>query len=386
MVENGKKQEITRLTYLDNLRSFIIFLVICLHSAVTYSGMGSWYYIEKPQLKINPLVYLVFGIFQSFTQAWFMGALFFISAIFVAKSLDKKGIAGFIKERLFRLGIPLLFYIFIVSPFIYFIILPSETISWEYIKKSYIGYFTDISNLRSSGPLWFAGALLVFSIVYAVARHFIPAKDREKNTIFKIKNILGIILLIAGIAFIIRIWFPAGKTVIFNFQLGYFSSYIILFILGAIIGEKNLIDEVSERKNFKWLPAGLGIGLPIWFIVMIFSNVFEGGTDFNGGLNWKCGAYAVWESLTAVSFSFGFISVFKKYLNKTNKISKVLSENSFGVYVFHAPLLVIITVLFKGWITNPLIKWVIVIFITSITCLTFVIIIRMVKPIKKILK
>jgi peptidoglycan/LPS O-acetylase OafA/YrhL len=385
MTENGKKQESTRLVYLDNLRSFAIFLVICLHTAVTYSGMGSWYYIEKPQLKVNPLVYLVFGVFQSFTQAWFMGALFFISAVFVVKSLEKKGIAGFIKERFFRLGIPLLFYIFVVSPFIYFIALAQEAISWEYVKTSYMGYFTDISNLRSSGPLWFVGALLIFSAIYAVVRYFIPAKERDKNDFLKTRNLFGIILLIAVIAFIIRIWFPIGKA-IFNFQLGYFSSYIVLFILGIMVGERKLIDEVSENKNIKLLPAGLGIGLPIWFIVMIFSNVFNGGTDFNGGLNWKSAAYAVWESLTAVSFSFGFISFFKKHLNKANKISKVLSENSFGIYVFHAPILVIITVLFREWITNPLIKWIIVVFITSIVCLIFVIIIRMVKPIKKILR
>jgi hypothetical protein len=305
--------------------------------------MGSWYYIEKPQLKVNPLVYLVFGIFQSFTQAWFMGALFFISAFFAVKSLNKKGMTVFIKERLFRLGIPLLFYIFVISPFIYFIALPKEAISWEYIKISYIGYFSDISNLRSSGPLWFVGALLIFSVFYAVSRYFVPVKERNKNNFLKTKNLIGIIMLIVGIAFIIRIWFPIGRAV-FNFQLGYFSSYIVLFIIGTMVGERNLIDEVSEKKNIKWLSAGLGIGLPIWLIVMIFSNVFEGGTDFNGGFNWKSGAYAVWETLTAVSFSFGFISFFKKHLNKTNKISKVLSENSFGIYVFHAPILVIITV------------------------------------------
>jgi hypothetical protein len=90
MVENGKKQEITRLTYLDNLRSFIIFLVICLHSAVTYSGMGSWYYIEKPQLKINPLVYLVFGIFQSFAGVVY-GCSVFYPGDFCGKISGQKG-------------------------------------------------------------------------------------------------------------------------------------------------------------------------------------------------------------------------------------------------------------------------------------------------------
>ena len=35
-----------RLRYLDNLRSLVIFFVAVMHSDVTYSGVGGWYYTE----------------------------------------------------------------------------------------------------------------------------------------------------------------------------------------------------------------------------------------------------------------------------------------------------------------------------------------------------
>jgi peptidoglycan/LPS O-acetylase OafA/YrhL len=385
MALNLEKNNGTRLSYLDNLRSFAIILVICLHAAVTYSGMGNWYYTENPQISVSPLIYLVFGIFQSFTQAWFMGVLFFISAYFASKSLVKKSTSKFIKERLFRLGIPLLFYIVIVSPFIYFIILPSESLSWEYITTSYTKYFSDIKNIRSSGPLWFAQALIVFSCIYAALRHFIPAKEKSRNTIFTTKGFVGIIFLIAIIAFLIRLIFPIG-TAISNLQFSYFSSYIILFILGIIAGEKNLFEDISQTKNIKMILFGLIIGIPIWFVVMIFSNVFEGGTIFNGGMNWQSAAYALWEAIIAVSFSFGFIAFFRKNINKGNKLTRILAENSFGVYIFHAPLLVMITISLKWWIINPLIKWLTVIPLTTIVSFIFVMMIRKIKPIKNILK
>jgi hypothetical protein len=131
---------------------------------------------------------------------------------------------------------------------------------------------------------------------------------------------------------------------------------------------------------------GLIIGIPIWFVVIIFSNVFEGGTIFNGGMNWQSAAYALWEAIIAVSFSFGFIAFFRKNMNTGNKFTRIFAENSFGVYVFHAPLLVIITISLKWWIINPLIKWLTVIPLTTIVCFIFVIIIRKIKPIKNILK
>ena len=40
----GKVSE--RLLYIDNLRLMVIAFVVMHHLAVTYSGFGSWYYVE----------------------------------------------------------------------------------------------------------------------------------------------------------------------------------------------------------------------------------------------------------------------------------------------------------------------------------------------------
>jgi fucose 4-O-acetylase-like acetyltransferase len=111
-----------RFAYLDNVRSLVIILVITIHSAVTYSGFGGWYYIEGSPENLSIFGMVFFGFLQSFLQAWTMGALFFISAYLATKSLAKYGSLKFIKERLFRLGLPLLLYVFIISPIILFVI------------------------------------------------------------------------------------------------------------------------------------------------------------------------------------------------------------------------------------------------------------------------
>ena len=90
-----------RLYFIDNLRWLMIIFVVLMHVNVTYSMLGGWYYIEKAKLDIFQTLY--FGIYGSFTQAYFMGFLFFIAGYFVPGSYDRKGFGTFSKERLIRL-------------------------------------------------------------------------------------------------------------------------------------------------------------------------------------------------------------------------------------------------------------------------------------------
>src|SRR5207248_140871 len=49
-------------------------------------------------------------------QAYFMGCFFLISGYFTPGSFDRKGPATFYKDRLLRLGIPLVVFVFLLSP------------------------------------------------------------------------------------------------------------------------------------------------------------------------------------------------------------------------------------------------------------------------------
>ncbi|NJK93881.1 MAG: acyltransferase family protein [Bacteroidales bacterium] len=64
-----------------------------------------------------------------------MSLFFFISAYFVPASYDKKGASKYFTDRLMRLGIPLLVYIFILHPVI--------TYGIQVYTKAYTGSFSD---------------------------------------------------------------------------------------------------------------------------------------------------------------------------------------------------------------------------------------------------
>src|SRR5450759_5092359 len=103
-----------RLLFIDNIRILLILLVILVHLAITYGApVGSWYYHEGKPGMIENVFYICFlGISQSF----FMGFFFMLSGYFTPGSYDKKGAWHYFKDRLIRLGIPLLFYIIFIDP------------------------------------------------------------------------------------------------------------------------------------------------------------------------------------------------------------------------------------------------------------------------------
>ena len=163
-----------------------------------------------------------------------MGALFFISAYLATKALEKRGAFSFLKERLFRLGLPLLAFMFIVSPFMLFIILGNY--HKNNLIENYIQYIKNLWWIGATGPLWYVQALFIFCIFYVVFKKFSNISKVIKINSF---NIIFTIVLTGIIAFLIRLVFPIGSS-FYNLQFGYFSSYIVMFIAGIIIGENNL--------------------------------------------------------------------------------------------------------------------------------------------------
>jgi hypothetical protein len=288
-----QEQTKTRFAYLDNVRSSVIFLVIAMHSAVTYSGDGGWYYKEGSPEILSLFERITFGSFQSFLQAWFMGALFFISAFLATKSLAKRGATQFLRERFFRLGLPLLVFIFLISPFIYFVLLGNGKGIMDYIH-----YLTNWKWLiGSTGPLWFVEMLLLFCIIYVIVRKFIP--NRKTIHTFNTQSIIFVMIITGIIAFLIRLIFPQG-TSFYNLQFSYFSSYIVLFVMGIIIGENNLFEHITREQNIRWLYITLIAGIIAWFAIMLLGGAAAGNRNFDGGFNWQSLAFALWEAFVAI--------------------------------------------------------------------------------------
>jgi glucans biosynthesis protein C len=362
-----------RLFYFDNIRWLVIVFVVIEHLCVTYDNMGSWFYKEPATL--DAFSFLIFGMIGSFLEAFFMGLLFFIAGYFSVSSLEKKGTNIFLKDRFIRLGIPTLIFMLILSPLTNYIILFFSHKPFF----SYVSYLASFKFLSESGPLWFALALLGFSIVYAFVNLFIKNRKKDKKYVLKSEHLILLIIILSVFTFLFRIFWSVGANafMFYNLQLGKFAQYIILFSAGIFAFKNNLLENVSYNLGKLWLKLALSIGIPVWMILLAFGGALKGNVDpFFGGIHWQSAAYALWESFFCVAISVGLLGIFRKKYNSQGMFTNLISKNAFGVYVFHPPIIVFIAMLFSGLIMYPLLKMVLMALICIPICFLLVYFIR----------
>ncbi len=345
----------------------MIILVIVQHLAVTYSGFGSWYFMEgRP---IGTVSTILFGFYQSFTQGYFMGLLFLIAGFFVPAAFDRKGFGKYLKDRFLRLMVPAMVYVLIFQPLILYFQLD---LNWLSVKPGffefYAGFVTSTSVLNGTGPLWFAVALFFFSTVYGLFRLVCKTPSTLPRSIKpRLIGLVGLILLIGLFAFLVRIVQPVG-TSFFNMQLGYFPQYIVLFAVGILSFRGDLFSKISLRAGKRWLLAALVPGAIVWVCIMLLSGALNGSTSFNGGLCWQSAAYSLWESFTAVAVSAGLIALFREKFSAQSKLVKAMSDSTFAVYVFHTPIIIAAAQWFAPVVWPPIIKFSLLVLVCVLVC------------------
>lgn len=356
----------TRIAYIDNIRWTVIAMVVLMHACVTYSGMGSWFYNEPSSQDIAST--LVFSLYQTFTQAFFMGLMFFLAGLMIPAAYDRKGFPRFVGDRAVRLGVPSLVFMLILEPLISVIrrVGTGEGIVWAQFLSGYPDFVLSGRFLSASGPLWFAIALLAFSVVYALVRLVAdlvrggtakaPAAPRTISARAISVGTACLVALIAAIAFLVRLVQPIGTSVM-NMQLGYFSSYVVLFVAGLWAGRNGLLQAIPAKLGRTWLWASIGVGLPVWMLLLGLGGALDGKADlYMGGSHWQAAGFAIWESFFCVAFCLGLLTLYRERMNVKNRLTGLLSSTGFGVYTFHAPILVGVSLLLLPVVMHPLAK------------------------------
>lgn len=352
--------------YIDGLRTVLTALVILHHTAITYGASGGWFWNElHPSSAPSSLLLTLFVATQ---QAYFMGFFFLLAGYFTPGSLERKGYARFISDRLLRLGLPLLAFIFLLGPTTAALVDAAQgrgfwpTFVWLWNHGRII-----------NGPMWFVQALLIFSFAYCAWRALFgfSLSNREKSD--KPVPAYGVWLLSAvtvGVgAFAIRLAVPTGVN-IFGLQLGYFASYIFLFALGIAAWRHDWLRKLSWTHARPWFIASAlaWISMPVVLVLATRAHNSGGASHFAGGLHWEAFFYAMWEPFLAWGLIAAWLLVFRTYRNYPSSFWSWLNRRAYAVYIIHPPILVGIALLLHGWIAPALLKFVVTGALTCCAC------------------
>lgn len=346
----------TRLAFIDNLRWVMIVLVVSMHAAVTYSHLGSWYFMEDPKPGLG--LTLVFATYQIFLQAFFMGLLFFIAGYFVPAAFDRKGFGKFLHDRVIRLGAPSLFFMLVIQPLtVYWLLRVFADPSRRSLTQAYGPYLLTGRFLGGSGPMWFAVALLIFSLLYALIRLLqgkLPKNDPEADLPGD-AQVIGLSALIGLSTFLVRIVQPIGTNIL-NMQLCFFSQYVALFCLGIVAARRHWLLRMDYAFGLRWFKRALVLGTLGWMILVFFVVKTQTESKLSGGFTWQSAAMSFWESFFCVGVCLGLLVLFREMFNRQGPLSRWLSDNSFSVYMFHTPILISITLAMRDFAAPKLVK------------------------------
>ena len=363
---NDIPQTGVRLFFLDHLRVWLTMLVIMHHLSLTYALIAPWYYMEPPTDPITSPLLLLFVLLN---QAYFMGCFFLIAGYVTPASYERKGAGIFLRDRLLRLGMPLLIFVALLAPLtsaigyssIISLIGPQPPMTpWQY----YLGTI-------SPGPLWFLEALLIFALLYALWRVMArqqPPTPQTDRPLPSFGAIVAFVLLLAVVTFVWRIWIPIGWTLPFlSFPtMGHLSQYIGLFVIGIVAYRRNWLLRIPDKAGrIGWLAA---ISSTVLLLGIILTNMEAFLTTFSGGLQWPAAVYASWEAIFCVGMVLGLLTLFRSRFNRQRTLGKFLSANAYAAYVVHAPVIVALAYGLRDLHIFPLLKFAVAVIIAILLC------------------
>ncbi|MGB5909792.1 MAG: acyltransferase family protein [Promethearchaeia archaeon] len=380
-----------RLLYLDNIKFLFALLVIFTHVRVSYGGEGWWYYIatlneSNPVDTFTLIFFYMTAGFAGIFQASLMGLFFLMGSYFTPKSYDRKGVSAFWKERLIRLGIPLLLYILLFNPIIFYLLAAGGIQPWssptEYprLQGSFIEYY--LSNFKSLDYLvnfltswtitWFIVVLLIFLAIYTIWRQITKINSIQQRIPKEvpIPKYIYLLLLAIGLgflAFLVRINYSIIETPL-GLPLAYMIQYFMMFSVGIIAYRYGWFEKMTRRHVKVW-------AITIFITVMLFFTYFfvVVGVDsdfsaFFGGFNINALIFALVDNIACMGMIFVLIKIFYARFNKQGKILKSLADSSYHMYLIHPFVVIPVSLGFAFIPLSPIIKLAIVFPVSVLLC------------------
>ena len=322
-----------RLLFIDNIRWSMIILVLSMHAADTYSPFGNWYYVDRQPSGLATKLF--FGVYQSFLQAFFMAALFFIAGYFSAAAFDRKGLATFARDRFFRLGLPTLLYMLVIGPLTQYFL--SRTWGSGGFGHQWLVHLKNGEWLSETGPMWFCAALLAFSLAYGLVRW---TGWREASVEPGGRAVAIFIAVMAGTTFLVRIAIDGGASVL-NMHPGDVPQYVLMYAAGCYGYRGDWLTKLSDRSCLRWAAIALSLSVPLFAALVVFGGGLQGDTArYSGGFNPVSAGKCLWEALVCVGMGLLMLAVYRRYCNTQGPPARFLSDNAFGVYLIHPPILI----------------------------------------------
>ena len=299
-----------RLIYFDNIRAIIILFVVIFHATCVFATKDYWSVIRSPEPTFFANIIFLCG------DSFMMGSFFMISGYFTMLSLEKYSTSIFIKKRIYRIGIPLLFVAIILNSLQEYILVKTGWIN-DFNLYAYI------LNGEWKYHLWFLINLIIYFLFTLSVKKYIFIIDKhieKKSTTLPMILILFLLPIVTILLLTIAKVYPIRGII--N------SSDILMYLPFFIVG---LFLKNNQNLMYRFERIPIYISLSIATVSIYFVTTYTGKVHGNLWL-----ALLLYFIFLAKWFSISLVfNLSKKYLNRRFTILDYLSESSYSIYLVH---------------------------------------------------
>ncbi len=314
-----------RIYFLDNLRTFVIFLVVLCHAGGVYESSGTWasfWIVDDPSTNnLSGILFLILDIFM-------MPTMFFISGFFAPLSMKNKNGWAFLKSKFRRLMIPWIVAVLTLIPPYKVIFLYSRNLPQE----SWTTYFHWSNGIWSQNWLWFLPVLFLFEALYlAFSKVTITISNISLKGAVLGTFLIGFVYSVSMDMFGLRGW---TKTGLLDFQNERLLMYFMVFLLGALCFRLKVFDAKPKSKMpyhivnaIAWIPV-------TGYIFFLLYPWFRSGQFIVSQI---IDRLILWFSyqLSLLCLVYVMIETFRRYQDRQGKLRNELNKNSYYVYIIH---------------------------------------------------
>jgi Acyltransferase family len=322
-------------------------MIIAIHGVLSYVGFDQfWSYADVQETTFSPvtevILFAVIGPFALFMIA----LLFLVAGLLTRPSLERKGPARFAADRLLRLGVPFAVFTFGLWPLVMYALYHPLGAA----PGSYWDEFVDQSGHLDTGPLWFVGVLLIFSLGYAawigLVRRIIgvvgsPLRGavsplRHDVTALRLLLVAGVV---AATTFLVRLVFPFASESFTDLNLWEWPACIALFALGIAASREGWLIAVPDRLRLQCRLITLiaaGAMAALGFIAAQLGLLEQ----LVGGWNWPALVFAAMESVLTLLGPVWLLAAAQRHLGRRLPLGPQLARSSYGAFMVQGIVLI----------------------------------------------
>ena len=328
-----------RVLFFDQIRALMIALVIAIH-VVPLAFTSGWIGVRIPTTGPPDAFFgIAGGFFAYFCNTFFMCMLFLISGYFVPRSVHKKGIARYLKDRLLRIGVPFLVGLLLINNASVLLgrLSPSSPLaelSWNTLP------------FNSIGALWFLVVLFVFDLLYCTWVSLRGNRFTVDNSVSTPQMRSWIIsAVVLGILEIVMLnqkdlWGALSRSQLngLGAQGMHIFTYAFLFFLGCKASFHQWLERLDSHLVVRWFRFSLALALSFLAIALVLT--------FNGSMSSEYGKLVLLGALLNPFIGWGIIAYlllwFQHNEHRCGQWLATAGVDSFGAYVIHSLVLVIV--------------------------------------------